>query len=266
MGALSLVAALFCTAPTRADDSLPSVFLEELTWTEVYAALVSGHVAVILPTGGTEQNGPHAVLGKHNFVVRETSERIARELGGILVAPVMAYVPEGDPGPEATGHMRWPGTLSVPDSVFAEVLEAAVRSLRSHGFREIYLIGDSGGNQAAQKAVAERLTEEWRSDGVLVLQVSDYYAANGQVEWLRAQGFSDAEIGRHAALRDTSELMAVRPDAIRPEPLAPPEGAHPGNDGEPGLANAEIGEQMLTLKVQAAVRQISAASQRAPAP
>ena len=36
----------------------PSVFLEELTWTEVRDALAAGTTTVIIPTGGTEQNGP----------------------------------------------------------------------------------------------------------------------------------------------------------------------------------------------------------------
>ena len=43
-----------------------TVFLEELTWTEVREALAAGTTTVIIPTGGTEQNGPHMVLGKHN--------------------------------------------------------------------------------------------------------------------------------------------------------------------------------------------------------
>ena len=77
-----------------------TVFLEELTWTEVRDALRAGRTTILLPTGGTEQNGPHMALGKHNYIIKYTSERIARRLGNALVAPVMAYVPEGDIDPE----------------------------------------------------------------------------------------------------------------------------------------------------------------------
>ena len=87
--------------------SMPDiVFLEELTWTEVRDAIRSGKTTIILPTGGTEQNGPHMVLGKHNFIVRHTAEAIARKPGNALVAPVLAYVPEGNLDPP-TGHMQY---------------------------------------------------------------------------------------------------------------------------------------------------------------
>lgn len=50
-----------------------SVFLEELTWTEVRDAVRGGRTTIIVPTGGTEQNGPHMILGKHNIIVKEPS-------------------------------------------------------------------------------------------------------------------------------------------------------------------------------------------------
>ncbi|MEO1025118.1 MAG: creatininase family protein [Pseudomonadota bacterium] len=239
-----------------ANRDLPSVHLEELTWTEVYQALESGYDTVIVPTGGTEQNGPHVVLGKHNYIVRVTSERIATRLGGTLVAPVMAYVPEGETGGTPTDHMRWPGTLSLPEPVFADVLEHTARSLATHGFSRILFVGDSLGNQAAQADVAQRLNNEWRDRGIQVIHVGDYYAANGQVAALETQGFSRVAIGGHAGIRDTSELMAVHPDGVRQHFVEAPEGIAPGSDGAPGLATADIGEVMITLKVEAALAEI----------
>ena len=116
-----------------------TVFLEELTWTEVRDALADGTTTVIIPTGGTEQNGPHMVLGKHNYLVKHKAGEVARRLGNTLVAPVMAYVPEGDVDPP-TGHMRFPGTITTPPEVFEQVLEFAARSFRQHGFRDIALV------------------------------------------------------------------------------------------------------------------------------
>src|SRR5688572_32920703 len=91
-----------------------SVQLDEMTWTEVRDALRAGSTTVIIPIGGTEQNGPHMALGKHNYRVAVLAERIATQLGNTLVAPVLAYVPEGRVSPPG-GHMRFPGTVSVPD-------------------------------------------------------------------------------------------------------------------------------------------------------
>src|SRR3989449_4530444 len=101
---------LMLTTPVRA-QAPDTVFLEELTWTELRTLVESGKTTIILPIGGTEQNGPHMALGKHNVRVKALSERIARTLGNALVAPVIAYVPEGTLSPP-TGHMRFPGTIT----------------------------------------------------------------------------------------------------------------------------------------------------------
>ena len=72
-----------------------SLFTEEMTWEEVRDALKAGKTTILIPTGGVEQNGPYVVTGKHNYVVRATSEAIARKLGNALIAPIVPFVPEG---------------------------------------------------------------------------------------------------------------------------------------------------------------------------
>ena len=86
----SLFATLLCVAATAA-AAPASVFLEELTSPEVATAIRDGSTTIIVPVGGTEQNGPHMVLGKHNLRVRILSGRIAQTLGHTLVAPVLPY-------------------------------------------------------------------------------------------------------------------------------------------------------------------------------
>lgn len=254
--AVALLALIYVPGTARADYDPPDLHLENLTWPEVERAMAAGFTRVIVPTGGTEQNGLHAVLGKHNFVVRHTSKRIAAALGNALVAPVIAYVPEGEPGSAPTGHMRYPGTLTVPEPVFEALLTAAIESYATHGFKVIYLIGDSGGNQAAQARVAERFDKA--GGPVKVHNISDYYAANGQQEWLIDQGLTPEQIGTHAGIRDTSELLAVDPAGVRRERAVSPltEALGTGSTGDPSAASAEIGQKMLDLKIAAAVRQI----------
>src|SRR5204863_3968187 len=115
------------------------VQLGELTWTDVRAALQAGATTVIVPAGGTEQNGPHMALGKHNVRAKLLAGRIAAALGDTVVAPVLAYVPEGAISPPA-GHMRFPGTISIPDAAFKSTVEAAGRSFRQAGFTHIVLL------------------------------------------------------------------------------------------------------------------------------
>ena len=142
---LLLLAMVIGIAAARA-QAPASVFLEELTWTELRDLVKSGKTTIIVPIGGTEQNGPHMALGKHNRRVIVLSERIARALGNALVAPVIAYVPEGGISPP-TEHMRFPGTITVPEDAFEKILESAARSFKLAGFRDIVFLGDHGGYQ-----------------------------------------------------------------------------------------------------------------------
>jgi len=250
-------------------SAAPSAFLDDLTWLEVRASIAAGSTLVIVPTGGTEQNGPHMVLGKHQHIVRHAAGQIARRLGNALVAPVISYVPEGDVDPPS-GHMQYAGTISIPARVFEAVLEHTARSLKAHGFKLICFLGDSGGNQKSQQRIAERLNREWRGSDVRVLHVGDYYEKNTQLEWLKERGESDQSIGFHAGIRDTSELLFVHPDGVRRDLLKPMSSwKETGADGDPSQASAERGRALLELKIEAAIRQIENELARiaaAPAP
>jgi creatinine amidohydrolase/Fe(II)-dependent formamide hydrolase-like protein len=252
LGALSLV---LIAGPAVAQFP-DTVFLEELTWTEVRDAVENGVTTVIVPTGGTEQNGPHMALGKHRFIVNHAADLIARRLGNAIVAPVVSYVPEGSVDPPS-GHMRYPGSITLPNDVFTKVLEYAARSLAVHGFTDIVLIGDSGGNQRGMADVATLLNQEWAGDVTRVHFVGDYYSQNGFREWLQSQGESEDTIGGHAGISDTSQLLHVAPEHVRLDELAARGGFEgSGVSGDPTRASAERGRRGVEMKVDAAVRQI----------
>ncbi len=252
LASLAFAAAAGPLASARA--AMPSLFIEDLTWMELRDAVQGGCRAALLPTGGVEQNGPHMALGKHNVIVRYAAQEIARRVGGMLIAPVVTCVPEGRFDPP-DGHLAFPGTLGVSEATFATILQDTATSLALAGFTFIFFVGDHGGSQATQTRVAARLSRAWHRRGVRVVNLARYYAMNGQTEWLEAQGFVAAVIGRHAGIPDTSELLAVRPDDVRREFLSPqswPAG-NSGVDGDPSAATAEIGRQLLELKIAAAV-------------
>ncbi len=257
---LSSFAAFICLAAATSTQapSIPqpqSVFLEELTWIETRDAIAAGKTTVIIPTGGTEQNGPHMALGKHNYLVKYKAGEIAKQLGNALVAPVIAYVPEGDITPP-TGHMRFAGTISIPQDVFAKVLEYTARSFKQHGFLDIALVGDSGGNQDGQKVAAEMLNKEWVATKVRVHHITAYYPGRGD-DWVVSQGVSAADVGSHAGTHDTSSLMYLNPSMLRFDRMGPGKaGDGQGHVGNPAKATALFGRQILEMQISDAVKQI----------
>src|ERR1700688_1841773 len=165
-------------APLIAEAKGPdSVLVEQLTWTEIRDAVHGGVTTVIIPVGGTEQSGPFIAVGKHNRRVAILSERIARTLGNALVAPVIAYVPEGSAAPP-TSHMRFPGTITVPDDVFEKTLESAANGFKVHGFRNIVFLGDHGGYQDDVRRVVARLNKSWAGSDARAFVPADYYGTS----------------------------------------------------------------------------------------
>lgn len=242
--ALALLVSI--AAPAFAQDS---VYIEELTWTEIRDAIKAGKTTVILPTGGTEQNGPHMVMGKHNFIIHYTAGEIAKKLGNALVGPVVAFVPEGNLEPPS-GHMRFPGAITLPEPHYEKLLEFTARSFKANGFKDIVMIGDSGGNQKGMGAVAEMLNKEWGGTGVRIHFIPEYYSSGAFSAYLEKQGFTKEQIGSHAGITDTSQLWFVNPKMVRPEKRANMGGFEgSGVTGDPSKATVELGKIGVQFKI-----------------
>jgi creatinine amidohydrolase/Fe(II)-dependent formamide hydrolase-like protein len=226
-----------------------SVYVEDLTWLEVRDAIAGGATTAIVYAGSTEQKGPHMAVGQHNVVAHYVGGRIAETLGNALVYPVLPFAITGDPAAK-TGHMKFPGSVSLAPRVFADAIRDLAMSAISAGFREIYLMGDHGDGQDELRNVAQSLDKAWVKKGVRVRYVSDLYfktrdqvrqyAKEHQIAWVL-----------HAGVWDTSELMFLDTGHkwIRADKVAESDGAK---------ATPEMGKIFLDYKIDAAVNQIRA--------
>ena len=259
---LAVTLALACLAPPF-HAFAASLYIEELTSPELRDRVAAGATTMLIPIGGTEQSGPYIALGKHNTRAHLLAGQIAQRLGNALVAPVIAYVPEGAILPPA-GHMRFAGTISISDSAFEAMLEATARSFKQHGFRDVVFLGDHGGYQKSEERVALRLNREWALDPVCrVHALPEYYRAAtanfGAI--LKKRGFSDAEIGIHAGLADTALTLALDKSLVRTEALAHAAKAGGlGVAGDPRRATAELGQLGVQEIVEASVAAIKSAA------
>jgi hypothetical protein len=202
---------------------------------EIRDLVKAGTTTIIIGTGGVEQNGPYVAGGKHNFVLATVMPYIARAVGNALIAPIVKFVPEGrhEPG---SGHMQYAGTISLEPATFEALLRDIARSYRAHGFTDIVLIGDSGGNQTGMKNVADTLNARWARDTVnsnaRVHFLPEYYSED-QWSWdyLRTLGYvqidtlatgdqakdrrSDTRNGMHDDIYYESQIAVQNPDLVR---------------------------------------------------
>jgi creatinine amidohydrolase/Fe(II)-dependent formamide hydrolase-like protein len=264
-----MIRSVLCTAtalallasPTLAQSPPSTVFIEAMTWMEIRDAIADGKTTIIIATAGTEQKGPHMVMGQHKYVMEHTTDQIARGLGNALVSPIMTYVPEGMWGDEPRGHMRMPGTITLPQEWFEDLLMHTAKSHAAGGFTDIVFVGDSGGNQNGMSAVTDRLNEEWAGTDTRAHWIGDYYSKSSDDirEYLRGLGYVDDQIGSHGGIVGTSQLLFVNPTHVRLE-LAAPQGGFEGSgvSGDPTLASPEFGQRFVRFKIDNALAQIRA--------
>ena len=238
-----------------------SPYIEDMTWPEVRDAIAAGKTSAIIYAGSTEQNGPHLALGKHTFIAHYVAGRIAEELGDALVYPTMPFAPTGD-FVLKTGHLRFPGSVSLSSDVFLGVVSQLAMSAINAGFKQIYLMGDHGGGQSELKLAAENLDQEWSVKGVRIRYVPDPYVKEKvqSDQYLKEHQIATDE---HAGTDDTSEMLFIDSTHkwVRTDKLAVSDSAmepKTGVNGDPTKATAAMGKVFIDFKVNDAVAQIRA--------
>lgn len=254
-------------SPTAPDPKTPrpieaadTVFIEDMTWMEVRDAMKAGKDTVIVATGGIEQNGPYLVADKHQVVLRATTDAIARKLGNALVAPLVGFVPEGDIDPP-TEHMKYPSTVSVSEDTYERLLTDICSCYRTHGFKHIVLIGDSGGNQTGLKAVAEQLNAKWKDGRSRGYYVPEYYNYKDLGPWLESQGIKQTDEGLHDDFGMSAMMMSVDPTTIRmKQRIAAGKFKINGIDLAPPEKTIEWGKKIVDFRADTTVKAIRKAT------
>lgn len=270
-------AGLDAPRPIEADVSL---WTEELTWMEVRDLVKAGKTTIIIGTGGVEQNGPYVAGGKHNYVLQTVLPYIARAIPNALIAPIVKFVPEGRIEPTRSGHMRYPGTISLEPATFVALLTDICRSFKAHGFTDIILIGDSGGNQTGMRNVADTLNSRWASanESARVHYLAEYYHEDRwSYDFLKTLGITqidttpgrqrdarvDTRNGMHDDIYYEAQIAVQDPRLIRADQRkrAGQLTLH-GIDLAPIEKTIEIGKKMAEYRAGITARAFQASQQR----
>ena len=245
-----------------------TVFLEEMTAGEIAAAIRSGSTSVIVATGGLEQNGPNVATGKHNYVLRVMTDSIARAYGNTLVSSIVQFVPEGDINPP-TGHMNMAGTISLRQSTFEALLTDICQSLKQHGFENIFLLADSGGNGKGMQNVADRLNAEW--DDARAHHIAAYYEEDlWSYEYLKEIGvvqqpdeLTAFRNNTHTDLVYEAVMALVDPELVRASTrLAHGDFSVHGIEFESAEAMQELGRKIVGYRTKITVRAMQEATDK----
>ncbi|NKB28570.1 MAG: creatininase family protein [Rhodobacteraceae bacterium] len=204
--------------------------LDHMTWPEVEAYLTRS-AGIILPVGSTEQHGPMGLIGTDSLCAEAIADSAA-ELAGSIVAPALRYTP-------AAFNMGFPGTISIPESLFEAIFTEVLGSLAHHGFTKIYVLNAHGANIAPMRRSADALGES----RVRIRSWWDFDAVN-----LLRQEFYGGWEGMHATPSEISITQALYRSVAPGVAAAPPRRLEPDemkaragdNHGSPDRHKAEF--------------------------
>lgn len=265
MASVTMTPCAFAVDARSSASSL--VEFELMTWVEVKDALAEGKTTALIYTGGVEQRGPQNANGGHNLMARAIVKSIAEQLGNAIAMPVLPFTPTGaDP--------EHPGNIGITPEAMSTVLEQIGEQTILNGFKNVILMGDSGGGQPdVYTAVAKKLNAQYESKGVRVFYADAIYrkANSDNAKLLASEGYPR---GTHGGISDTSLMLyldtdgkyvrrdqlpnalgdPVLPRGQKPDPSYKP--INNGIHGDARRANVAIGKRHFENKVKTAVEQI----------
>jgi creatinine amidohydrolase len=181
-----------------------SVFLDELTEPDVAELMAGGTRTLLVPTGSTEQHGPHGPMGTDVIIPREVCRRVATARNA-LVAPPVAYG-------LAAGHRGFAGLAYLNAPTYLALIEDLILSFAESGFRRIIFVNGHYTNYPAINLACFNASAKL-PEGVAAWALS-YWDALPPEE---AEAYLSLTTGLHANIGETSAVMAVRPELVKLE-------------------------------------------------
>ena len=192
---------------------MKTIRMEEMNWPDVKAAVAAGYTTVVFAVGSTEQHGPHLPTMTDTRIGDAAAHRLAQRLGKALQART---IPVG----VSEHHLAFGATISLRPETLKLVVRDTIDSLVRDGFHRIIALPSHGGNFGP---VAQAI-EEARAvhPGVEITGCTDLFGLTGCLARASAEfGISEGESGAHAGENETSIMMALEPDLVATDRLAP---------------------------------------------
>ncbi len=227
--------------------------LANLTWPDVDA--LDRNTPVVIPVAALEQHGHHMPVFTDSLllgeIVRRAHERLQEQ---VLLVPLLWLG-------NSHHHMDFPGTVSAQPRVWLDLLDGLVDNFIAHGFRRIVVINGHGGNDVPGCQATFELRQRYRERKDLLLLFATYWDLADPVASI--PGLRQTQMG-HACEWETSMILRLKPELVKHHqevvevefgnPFLPARRAwtmtdrsEPGHVGDPAVATAEKGEQLLRV-------------------
>ena len=172
-----------------------------LTWQKAKEWTLRNPV-VIVPTGSTEQHGPHLPLkvdiASSDYIARKVAEKT-----NMLVTPPLNF------GYSELWH-RYPGTISFTQETFRGAIQDICASLIRGGFKKIFIINGHSPNLPLIQSAIYHLIDLYGEKGIQIGGGSYGFMAKNELDKIG----ENAKDGTHANERETSISLALFPEHV----------------------------------------------------
>ena len=179
------------------------MILENLSWADVKKAKLASKI-VIFPLGSFEQHGLHLPLSTDSDIVTA----IARAVEGKRPSKVV-LLPTLWMG-HSTHHLAFPGTLSVQQIPYIQLIIELCSSIASMGAKKVFLLNGHGGNDVPVRAALRELKSRFPK---VRFVLASYWALAGKT----IKEVRESELGGigHACELETSLMLHLHPDRVK---------------------------------------------------
>ena len=174
---------------------------EELTGDLFPEAVKQAGNVCLLPFSCIERHGHHLPLGTDMFIGRELCRRVA-DLEPVVVFPDFFYT-------QILEARHAPGTFGIQPELIMALLENTCREIARNGLTRIVIVNSHGGNDHLINYFAQ-IQLASRRDYVVYIPQPSYVSEDPATaaQW-------ETTVDGHAGERETSMVLAIRPELVR---------------------------------------------------
>ncbi|SFC24453.1 creatinine amidohydrolase [Alkalibacterium subtropicum] len=219
----------------------------KLTYLEI-AQKAKEDYSIIIPTGCTEQQGPHVTVDFDTWFAEElmmdvSGKALDKYNIKTLVLPAIPF------GPTPEHKNFGSGYINIPQKLHEEIISAVLQSLSDQGFKKLFIWRGCGGHKVDR--VIDKFNSQNEEAEVSTLQHPFYEA------WCSC---GDPKVaGGHADSFTTSVTLYRHPENVREDKIKNPHSDEPdwgdpdldfsnysktGVIGDPTQASAELGKRL----------------------
>ena len=183
-------------------------FLPYLSWTQIADLPDKENTVIVLPTGATEQHGPHLPCAVDTV--------ISAGVVGHALARLQAHIPAFAMAPITYGkseeHLHFPGTMTLTGETLLATMNEIGESVYRAGFRKLLIVNGHGGQPQVMEMAAREL--RLRHGDFIVVPSFTWRVPNVAGQYMSER---EKKLAMHAGHAETAIMLALAPDTVHME-------------------------------------------------